>query len=275
MQHRAGPQGIDHQAGRHRREPGPPARRDQRGEPLVGHGRRGPDVHLTPDTERSGDVLVEHLADGAVGRIDASHQFVLVEAERDGVVRLPLPGRPDGTLALHDAGQAIEIGHHLGVDPLVEGEEPGLVGQELADGDVLLAGLSELGPVGGHPLVVVEQAAGVQQRQDEGRQSLGGGVDQGHGVGAPGRRGRLGPAPRPTGPRPPRRRRPRRPPRPVRPARRSSRQRRPVRARSPELPTRRSRDQVAASSVALCDAMTTPSPMSSIDGRPSGLPVRS
>ena len=61
----------------------------------------------------------------------------------------------------------VQVGHHVAVDLLVEGEEAGLVSQELADGDVLLAGLAELGPVGGHALVVVEQAAGVQQRQDE------------------------------------------------------------------------------------------------------------
>jgi hypothetical protein len=77
------------------------------------------------------------------------------------VVGLALAGRPFGSLAGHDAGQAVEIGDDGPIDGLVEPEEPGLVGEELANGDPPLAGLSEFRPVCADPLVVIEPAAGV------------------------------------------------------------------------------------------------------------------
>ena len=63
----------------------------------------------------------------AVVGVEAPHQLVLVEAERDRVIGLPLPRWPDRPLPLHDPGQAIEVGHHVPVDTLVEGEQPSLV----------------------------------------------------------------------------------------------------------------------------------------------------
>ena len=76
----------------------------------------------------------------------------------------------------------IEVGDHAAIDGLVEREEPGLMSQELADGDRLLAVLRELRPVGGDPLLVVEPPAGVGECQGHRRQALGGRVDDDHRV---------------------------------------------------------------------------------------------
>jgi hypothetical protein len=51
---------------------------------------------------------------------------------------------------------------------------PGAVAQQVADGDALLAGLCELGPVLGDRVVVVEQAAVRQHVQRRRRDALGG-----------------------------------------------------------------------------------------------------
>ena len=54
--------------------------------------------------------------------------------------------------------------------------------QELANGDLLLPFLRELGPVRRHPLFVIEPAAGVGERQGHGCQSFRGRVDDDHRV---------------------------------------------------------------------------------------------
>jgi len=85
--------------------------------------------------------------------------LALVEPEGEGVVRLALPRRPLRLLAGHHGRQPVEIGDHALVDSLVEGEQPGLVGEELAEGHAFLALLGELRPVHADALVIVEQAS--------------------------------------------------------------------------------------------------------------------
>ena len=80
-------------------------------------------------------------------RIDAPHQLALVEAEADRVVGLSLARLPRRPLPGHDLGQPIEVGDDRPVDRLVEREQPGLVGEQLAHRDLLLAVLRELRPV--------------------------------------------------------------------------------------------------------------------------------
>jgi hypothetical protein len=85
-------------------------------------------------------------------------------------------------VARHDLCQPITIGDDLAIDVLVEPEQPGLMGEQLADRDVLLAGLRELRPVRADPLVLVQQAAGVAERQDHRREALRRRVDDDHRV---------------------------------------------------------------------------------------------
>ena len=134
------------------------------------------------EAERRGDLFGEVAAEAAMRGIDPAHEFALVEAEADRVVGLPLAGLPGRALPRHDSREAIEVGDDVAVDRLVEGEQAGLVGEQLADGDALLAGLSELGPVRADALVVVEPAAGVGERHHHRRQALGRRVDDHHGV---------------------------------------------------------------------------------------------
>ena len=80
-------------------------------------------------------------------RVDAAQQLALVEPERDRVVGLARSGFPRGRLPRHDRCQAIEVGHRVPIDRLVEREQARLVGQQLPDGDPVLAVLRELRPV--------------------------------------------------------------------------------------------------------------------------------
>ena len=70
----------------------------------------------------------------------------------------------------------------LAIDGLVDREQPGLVRQELADGDLLFALLRELRPVRAHPLFVVEPTARVGDGERHRGQALGGRVDDHHRV---------------------------------------------------------------------------------------------
>ena len=117
-----------------------------------------------------------------MARIDAAQQLAFIEPEREGVVGLARAGLPRRLLTGQHHREAIEVGHHAAIDRFVEREESRLMRQELADGDLLLSLLRELGPVRGHPLFVVEPAAGVGERQGHGRQALRGRVDDDHRV---------------------------------------------------------------------------------------------
>ena len=118
-------------------------------------------------------------------RIDAPQELTFVETERDGVVGLPRSWRPRGPLAGHHRREPVKIGDDAAIDTLVEREEAGLVGEELANGDALLAVLRELRPVRAHELVVVEQATRVRERESHRGEALGGGEDEDHRVRLP------------------------------------------------------------------------------------------
>ena len=70
--------------------------------------------------------------------VDTSHQLAFIESEAERVVGLPRSRFPCGLLAGEDDREAIEVGDHAAIDGLVEREQPRLVGEELADGDVSL-----------------------------------------------------------------------------------------------------------------------------------------
>ena len=84
-------------------------------------------------------------------RIDPAQQLAFVEPEGDRVIGLPRARLPRRLLPSQHDREAIEVGDHAAIDRLVEREQPGLVRQQLADGDRLLALLRELGPVRGRP----------------------------------------------------------------------------------------------------------------------------
>src|SRR5262249_37185453 len=98
------------------------------------------------------------------------------------VIRLPRSGLPRGFLTRQDDRQPIEIDDDAAIDGLVDGEQTGLVCQELADGDALFALLPELRPVRTHPFVVVEPTARVGNGERHSGQALGGRMDDHHRV---------------------------------------------------------------------------------------------
>ena len=144
---------------------------------------RRAEVHLEP--ERRGDLVREDAPERPALRVDSPHQLALVPAEADAVVPVARPRPPVRRLAGDGVGQAVEVGEQIGVERLVDHGQARLVGEQLAHRDVVLAGLGELGPVGGHALVVVEPAARMGERQRHRRQSLRGGVDEHERVLAP------------------------------------------------------------------------------------------
>ncbi len=115
-------------------------------------------------------------------RVHSAQQLPLVEAQRDGVVGLAAPRFPLRLLAGEDDRQAVQVRDNGLVHRLAEGEEARLVGQELPDGDHLLALLGELRPVRAHALVVIEPAARVSQCERHRRKPLGGRVGEDHRV---------------------------------------------------------------------------------------------
>ena len=106
------------------------------------------------------------------------------------MIGLACSRRPRGSLPRQNDGEAIEVGDNAAIDGRVEREQAGLMGEELPDGDALLALLCELRPVHADPLVVVDPPAGMSEGQRHGGESLGRRVDDHHGVPLP-RLGRL------------------------------------------------------------------------------------
>ena len=92
-------------------------------------------------------------------RIDPAQQLAFIEPEADGVIGLTRARFPRGFLTSEHDRQAIQVGDHAAIDGLIEGEQPRLVREELADRDPLFALLRELGPVRGDSLFVVEPAS--------------------------------------------------------------------------------------------------------------------
>ena len=117
-----------------------------------------------------------------MARIHAAQQLAFVEPQGEGMVGLARAGLPCRLLTGQHHREAIEVGHHAAINGFVEREESRLMRQELAYGDLLLPLLRELGPVRGHPLFVVEPAAGVGEGEGHGGQALRGRVDDDHRV---------------------------------------------------------------------------------------------
>lgn len=74
------------------------------------------------------------------------------------MVSLPRPWLPGWLLPRQDHRQPVGILDEADVWTHIQRKQPGLVREQLPDGDLLLALLGELRPVGAHTLVVVEQA---------------------------------------------------------------------------------------------------------------------
>ena len=144
---------------------------DERGQSVVGDGVGEPDVEL--DAERSRDLVGEVAADGPPFGVDPAQQLALVPAERLPVIAVELAGLPVRTLAGQHPPEPVEVAEDVQIERGVDDGQPGLVSEQASDGDVLLAVCGELGPVAGHRLVELEQAAGMGDGHRHRRQPLG------------------------------------------------------------------------------------------------------
>ncbi len=114
-----------------------------------------PDPELEP--ERLGQLVVEERAEAAT--IDPAHHLADQVAVGERVVAVGDTGLPVGRLHLERVDHRLPR-HHLVARQLgVDGGETGLVAEQPAHGDLLLARLAELGPVGDDRRVDVEQPA--------------------------------------------------------------------------------------------------------------------
>jgi len=80
---------------------------------------------------------MEELSQAAMLRIDTAEQLAFVEAEAERVIGLPCARFPLGPLPSEDDRQAVKVRHECPVNGFVDGEQAGLVREELADRDLL------------------------------------------------------------------------------------------------------------------------------------------
>jgi hypothetical protein len=125
-----------------------------RGQPRIGDFLGEADVEVQP--ERRGYLVVEKLPEATVLRIDPTQQFTFIKSKADGVVGLARTRFPGGRLAGENKRQSVKIGDNAPVDGLVESKQSRLVGEELTNGDRLLASLGKLRPVRGYAFLVIE-----------------------------------------------------------------------------------------------------------------------
>ena len=115
--------------------------------------------------KRHGDLVVEEVAQTPPLGVDPTQELTFIEPERDRVVRLSRSGLPRWLLPGEHERETIQIGDQVAIDRLVKGKQSGLVAEQLPDNDLLLALLSELGPVRRHPLVIIQPPTRMSQRE--------------------------------------------------------------------------------------------------------------
>ena len=124
--------------------------------------------------QRGGNLFLEELSPAPVLWIDPAQQLSLVEAKADSVICLPCARCPGWFLPCQDLREPIDVGDDALVHRLIEGEQCGLMRQELPDSNSLLVLLSKLRPVGTDTFVVIQQAPRMRKRLHHRGQSLGG-----------------------------------------------------------------------------------------------------
>ena len=129
-------------------------------EPLVGNLRREPDVEL--DLAEASRFPREESAERAVRPVDVADQLLHVEPDRHRVVAVSRSRYPSRLLPREHTRDLVEVPQVLEVQRLVDPNQPGLVTEQLANGDPALSVLGELGPVLGDGCLVVDPAARVR-----------------------------------------------------------------------------------------------------------------
>ena len=99
------------------------------------------------------DFVAEKRAKAAALRINSPDQLALVPAESERVIPVFRARRPSGPLPRQDFSQCIMVGKFLHQHWLIDRDQPALVRQQLANGDVTLAPLMKLRPVVGDGMV--------------------------------------------------------------------------------------------------------------------------
>ena len=139
------------------------ARRRQRVDDAVvlRRGRAHPQV----DGAWRRDVVAQHL--GHRSPVDTAHDLVGQRADREAVVHERLTRLPERALRGESLGERLVRHQLLPREAAIDSRQAGLMRQQLAHGDHVLAALCELGPVLRDIRVEVELAAFDQERDDD------------------------------------------------------------------------------------------------------------
>jgi hypothetical protein len=147
------------------------------------HRCRQADVEV--QTERTGDLVGEELAQRPAGRVGVPDQLGFVPAQRQRVIPVPATRRPRRSLGRQCRRQGVPVAEVGQPQRRVQCGQPGLVGQQLPHGHLGLAGLGELRPVVGHLGVVVDQPTRSGHRHRKGGNTFRCGKHVDHGVALP------------------------------------------------------------------------------------------
>src|SRR5687767_2156483 len=83
--------------------------------------------------------VAEECPKAAAPRISSPDQLALIPTERERVIPVSDARLPRGTLPCQDFSQRIMVGEFLGAHGLIDPDQPALVRQQLANGDLTLS----------------------------------------------------------------------------------------------------------------------------------------
>ena len=119
----------------------------------------GRQANIELDTERRGDLLGKVPPKRPVRRVHPAQQLAFVPADAEEVIAVAGAGRPQRPLERDGRRHKVEVGEISHGQRDVDHRQARLMRQQLPHGYLALAPPGELRPVGGDPLVVVQQAA--------------------------------------------------------------------------------------------------------------------
>ena len=133
--------------------------------------RRKADISV--GAERTGDLLAEVSAEALAG--DTANDFTDQPAESDRMIAMPGAGLPPWLLAGKFGGDLLPTKDVVELEGGANRGHPGLVTEQIFDGDITLAGGGELGPILGDGGLEIELALVGEAMGTEGAEALGGG----------------------------------------------------------------------------------------------------
>ena len=106
---------------------------------------------------RPGDLLAPEGAERP--SVDAADELAAQVPVEQRVLPVPAAGLPPRRLGRQQRARSVPVKEDCSRLRFAQGDQPGLVADQLPHGRALLPGLAELGPVASHRIVETDQAA--------------------------------------------------------------------------------------------------------------------